>query len=267
MAEARVVSGITSTLISDNDMTELIEDVEYQVEKFLNCDFTPAIEIDVKDGNGKSVIFTSKSPLLTVRSLETNETSVTLTDIDFKRGGMIRLLSTATPPGFTYKRKSVIIKYVHGHVEWDKLVETTTDAASTSGTSVALSVVSESGFSTADWIEVLGTDGNKEAAQITGTSSGTITVDELIDSHVSGSNVRLLSINKVFLKLIKIYVGIAANVRAEGQSFADITGYTIEGFQVQKGEPFTQFREAIIQLTKQKDELLGKIRSMPGIVI
>ena len=66
---------------------------------------------------------------------------------------------------------------------------------------------------------------------------------------------------------MKLYVGIAANVRAEGQSFADITGYTIEGFQVQKGEPFTQFREAIIQLTKQKDELLSRVRSTPGIVI
>ncbi len=267
VAQARVVSGITSTLIDDSDMTELIEDVEYQVEKFLNCNFTPSVEIDVVDGNFKSVIFTKKSPLLTVRSLVTNDTTMDLTNIETKRGGLIRLTSDSTIPVFTFKRKSVIIKYVHGHVEWDKLTGTETDAAAIVGTSIALSVTSETGFATGDWIEVFGTDGFREAAQITGTSSGTITVDQLVQSHNSGSIVRLLKIDKTFEKLIKIYVGIAANVRAEGQSFADITGYTIEGFQVQKGEPFTQFREAIIQLTKQKDELLRKVRGMPGIVI
>lgn len=267
VAQSRVVSGITDALISDPDMEELIEDVEYQVEKFLNCNFAPSVEIDVLDGNSKSVIFTRKSPVLSVRSLISNETDIDVTTIDFKRSGLIRLLSSTTPPVFIFKRKSVITKYVHGHVQWDKLTNTEIDSASAAGTSVALSVSSEAGFSTDDWIEIFGTDGNKEAAQITGTASGTITVDQLIDSHVSGSLVRLLKIDPTFLKLIKIYVGIAANVRAEGQSFADITGYTIEGLQVQKGEPFTQFREAIIQLTKQKDELLSKIRSIPGIVI
>ncbi len=248
-------------------MTELIEDVEYHVEKFLNCNFTPSVEIDVQDGSAKSIIFTKRSPLLTVRSLNSNETDIDVTTIDFKRGGMIRLLTSTTPPVFIFKRKSVIIKYVHGHVEWDKLIETETTGASIAGTSIVLAVTSETGFSTGEWIEIFGTDGNREAAKITATASGTITVDQLIDTHVSGSLVRRLAINNTFLKLIKIYVGIAANVRAEGQSFADITGYTIEGFQVQKGEPFTQFREAIIQLTKQKDELLDKVRGMPGIVI
>lgn len=267
VAQARVVSGITSTLIDDSDMTELIEDVEYQVEKFMNADFVPAVEIDVMDGNARSLIFTKRAPLLTVRSVESNTTSVSLDEIDFKHSGQIRLLSGAEVRTFQFKRKTVIIKYVHGRVSWDKLTETTTDAASTAGTSVALSVASESEFTTNDWIEVFGTDGNREATKVTGTSSGTLTVDELIDSHVSGSQVRLLKIDNTLLKLIKIYVGIAANVRAEGQSFADITGYTLDEFQVQKGEPFTQFREAIIQLTKQKDEILKKVRPTPGILV
>lgn len=267
VAQARVVSGITSTLIDDADMTELIEDVEYQVEKFLNSNFTPAVEIDVQDGNRKSAIFTRRSPLLSVRSLETNDATIDLTSIDFKRSGLIRLTSDSQNPVFTFKRKGVIIKYVYGRVQWDKLTSTDTTSASTAGTSVALAVTSETDFATDDWIEIFGTDGNREAAQITSTAASTITVDELINAHNSGSLIRLLAIDKTFLKLIKLYVGIAANVRAEGQSFADITGYTIEGFQVQKGEPFTQFREAIIQLTKQKDEVLSKVRGMPGIVI
>ncbi len=267
VAQARVVSGITTTLISDPDMEELIEDVEYQVERFLNCNFTPSVEIDTVDGNRKSVLFTKRSPLLTVRSLETNDTAISIPSIDFKRSGLVRLTSDSTIPVFTFKRKGVIIKYVHGRVNWDKLTSTESDADTIVGTSVAISVTSETGFAVGDWIEFFGTDGFKEASQITATSSGSITVDQLVYTHESGSLVRLLKIDNTFLKLIKLYVGIAANVRAEGQSFADITGYTIEGFQVQKGEPFTQFREAIIQLTKQKDELLSKVRGMPGIVI
>lgn len=267
VAQARVVSGITDTLISDPDMEELIEDVEYQVEKFLNCNFTPSVQIDIQDGNRKSVIFTKRAPLLTVRSLKTNDTAISLPNIDFKKSGLIRLTSDSTQPVFTFKRKGVIIKYIHGRVEWDKLTETDTTSDSIVGTSIALDVTSESGFEINDWIEIIGLDANKETAKITATSANSITVDELIDTHESGSLIKKLVIDQTFLKLIKLYVGIAANVRAEGQSFADITGYTIEGLQVQKGEPFTQFREAIIQLTKQKDELLSKVRSTPGIVI
>lgn len=265
--QSRVVSGISTDLISDPDMEELIEDVEYQVERFLNCNFTPSTEIDIVDGNSKGVIFTKKGPLLSVRSLKTNDTTISIPTIDFKRSGLIRLTSDSTLPLFTAKRKSVIIKYIHGRVSWDKLTETESSAATAIGTSVAISVTSESDFAKDDWIEFYGTDGFKEAAKITTIASGVITVDQLVFTHESGSLVRKLSIDQTFLKLIKLYVGIAANVRAEGQSFADITGYTIEGLQVQKGEPFTQFREAIIQLTRQKDELLSKVRSIPGIVI
>ena len=267
VAESRVVSGITSTLIDDPDMEELIEDVEYQVERFLNCNFTPSVEIDTVDGNRKSTMFTKRSPLLSVRSLETNDTAISIPTIDIKRSGLVRLTSDSTQPVFTFKRKGVIIKYVHGRENWDKLTETESSADTAVGTSIAISVDSESGFAVDDWIEFYGTDGFREAAKITVVASGVITVDQLVFTHESGSLIKKLSIDGTFLKLIKLYVGIAANVRAEGQSFADITGYTIEGLQVQKGEPFTQFREAIIQLTRQKDELLSKVRSTPGIVI
>ena len=268
VAQARVVSGISSTLISDNDMTEMIEDIEYQVENFLNANFSPSVQIDVMDGNSKSVIFTKKAPLLSVRSVETNEISVSLDEIDFKKGGQIRLLNGAEARSFQFKRKSVIIKYIHGRVKWDKLTETTSSNAETAGTSVVVEVPATTGFAIGNWIEIFGTDGNREAAQITAVVTDTsLTVDELIDTHVAGSQVRLLKIDKTILRLIKLYVGIGANARALGQSFDDITGYSIEDFQVQKGEPFTQFRETIIRLDNDKKEILKKVRPTPGILI
>ena len=267
VAQARIVSGITVALISDDDMTELIEDVEYQVEAFLGTSFAPAVEIDVRDGTRRNVIFTKRAPLLSVRSITSDSVSITPSKVDFKPSGQIRLLNEAEAAIFAFRRKSVIIKYVYGRVTWDRLTETTTSNAEVAGTSVVVEIPATTGFAIGDWVEIFGTDGNKEAAKITALVTDTsITLDELIDTHVAASQVRLLKIDKMINKLIKIYVGIAANVRAEGQSFADITGYTIGEFQVQKGEPFTQFREAIIQLTKQKDELLKKVQPTPGIV-
>ena len=181
--EARVVSGITTDLISDPDMEELIEDVEYQVEKFLNCNFTPSVQIDIQDGNYKSVIFTQRAPLLTVRSLKTNDTAISLANIDYKRSGLIRLTRDSTLPVFIAKRKDTIIKYVHGRVEWNKLTETDTTSDSIVGTSIVLDVTSESDFAVGDWIEIIGLDANKETTKITAVGTNTITVDELIDTH------------------------------------------------------------------------------------
>jgi len=266
VAEARIVSGVDSTLISDADMTELIQDIEFQVEQWLNMDLTPHVEIDVHDGNNKKGIYTKRGPLLTVRALTTNGTTVDVSNVDHRASGRVRLLSTTTTPTFVKVDNGVMIQYVHGRVEWDKATETTTDAASTAGTSTALSVVSETGFTTNDWVSVKGTDGNFEATQITSTASGTITVDETVFAHNSGSLVRLYHINPTITRFIKVVVGIAANTRAVGESFDDITGYTIEDFQVQKGEPFTQFREAVARLIQERDEILKRLRPWPGIV-
>lgn len=268
VAEARVVSGLDDTQISDADMTEFIEDIEFEIERYMNARFTPFVEIDTIDGNAKNSIFTKKAPLLTVRSLESNDSSISIIDIDFNKTGRIRLGTTSETQAFLQKKNSVIIKYVHGRVDWDLTTETATDTASAVGTSVALSVLSETDFSANDWVEIFGTDGFREVAQISGApTTGEIVLDQLIYTHASGSLIRKLEIAPLMKRLIKVCVGIAAVTRAVGQSFDDIVGYTIGEFQVQKGEPFTQFRETIVRLTKQKDEILKRVRPTPGILV
>lgn len=267
MSDARVVSGIISTQITDVDMTDLIEDVEFEVERQMNSRFTPFVDIDVLDGNSKNSIFTRRSPLLTVRLLKTNDTTIDLTTIDFSKPGRIRLGSDSVKQKFLEKKNDVIIQYVYGRVSWDLLTDTTTDAVSAVGTSVALSVVSETGFATDDWIEIFGTDGNRESAQISSTASGTITVDQLVQTHVSGSIIRKIEIEPIMKRLIKVIVGIVAVSRVVGESSTAITGYSISEIQVQKGEPFTQLREQANQLIRQRDEIQKRVRPTPGIQV
>lgn len=249
-------------------MGQITEDIEYQVEKFLNCDLTPHIEFEVQDGNAKQTTFTKRAPLLTLRALEINDTTIDVSKLDFKKSGMITLLNTSSNLAtFTGLKKRVFLKYVHGRVEWDKLTETTTDALIEVGTSVNMSVVSESGFQVGNWVEIKSFDGNIETTKITATGAGSITVDELVFDHLSGATVRLMKISPVIRRFIKLWASIAAVTRAVGQSFDEITGYTMGEFQVQKGEPFTQFRETIVRLEQQADTLMKSLRPTPGIVI
>lgn len=267
IAEARAVSGLSVDIISDDDMDEFITDIEYQMEKFLNADFTPHIQIDSLDGNNKPTIFTNRAPLLTVRKLQINDADINIANIDFKKSGIIRLLNNATKATFTRLRKSIFIKYVHGRVQWDKETETESTSDIDIGTSVAIPVSSETGFTTGDWIEISSFDGNIEHSKITSTATSSITVDELVFDHESGAIIRLMQLDPTIKRLIKVWVGIATVTRAVGQSFDDITGYTLGEFQVQKGEPFTQFRETIVRLESQAKDLMSKLRPTPGILV
>lgn len=269
VAQARVISGISSTQVSDDDMTQMIEEIEYQAEHYLNRSFSPLTVIDVQDGNSMNAIFTNHSPLLALISLKSNDVSIDVTNTRTTRGGRIRIdTSNSGVPGvFTRIKEGVVIKYLTGDLAWDRQNQTTTTAATTVGSSVAISVSDESGFTTNDYIEISGTDRTTEAAKITGTSSNTITVDNLYRAHESGSLVNLLKLDLTIRRYMEVLVAIGANIRAVGESFDDITGYTIGEFQVQKGEPFTQFREAINQFIKERDILERKIGSKPGIVV
>lgn len=267
VADVRVVSGIDSDTISDADMTDIIEDVEFEIERDMNSRFTPFVEIDVLDGNYKNTIFTKKAPLLSVRSLSIDGTSVDLETIDISQSGRIRLGDSSSPGLFTEKKNAVVVKYIFGRVGWDLVTATTTTADVEVGTSVEISVSSESGFTTNNWILIFGTDGTREYAQITGTDTGKITVDQLVNDHVSGSIIRKVEIEPIMERLIKVVVGIAAISRVVGESSTSITGYTLTEFQVQKGEPYTQLKEQANQLIKQRDAILSRVRPTPGIQI
>lgn len=268
-SSVRRTVGIDSSQISGADVADIIAEVEPQVERYLNTTFTPKTRIEVKDGNGTTRIFTEKNPLMTVRELKIDGTTEDPAHLLITRGsGKIELntngsLSTST---FTMKQKCIIIKYVYGWLE-ESTVTTTTTAASTAGTSVTLSVADICTFAADDWIDIYGMDGYKESAKITATDTGEITVDQLVYSHESGSIIYKLQISPIVTKLMNVVCALAMVARIIGQSYTDIVGYTMVEFSVQKGEPYTQWRETAQQLIKERDELIASLRPRPSVVV
>lgn len=268
-AQVRTLVGIESTQISDDDVDDLIYDVEFQLERYFNTTFTPKLEIEKLDGNGKNSIFINNVPLLAVRTLKDDTTSIDLSTIDFSRSGRIRLGDTSTVTSFTDKKNIVIVEYYYGYREFPTSggTETTTSADVDAGSAVAISVSSETGFATNDWVEIYGVDGNREVSKVTGTATGTITVDALKFDHDSGSLVRKLEVPVHILRLMKVCSALAMVSRIVGDSADDIVGYTMGEFQVQKGEPYTQWRETALQLVRERDELMSRIQINPGVSI
>jgi len=267
--EVRRISGVTSiNLAPDADVTASITEAESEVEKYLNTTFTPRERIDIIDGDDTIRVIVDKNPLMALRALKINGTSITIDGNLFisKESGKIELNSDGSPEEtrFKKKKKTTIIKYIYGSMEESPILTSTTVAA-TAGSAVALTVSDEIGFSVNDWIEIYGMDGNRESAKVTVVATTTITVDVLSFAHESESTVVKLQVNDTIKKLMRIIAGIALVARVVGESFDDITGYTVGEFQVQKGEPFTQWRETALQLQKEAREILARIKPRPAI--
>ena len=264
VASVRRTVGILVAEISDIDVEAIITEVEPQLERYYNTSFTPKERIDVLDGNGTYRIILDKNPLLAVREIKIDGTTEDPAHLHvFRESGKIELNSDATTSTFLEGSQKIVVKYIYGMVE-ESSTSTTTSAAEVAGTSVSIAVASISGFLDNDWVEIYGMDGFKEVAQIDGTpSAGAIIVDKLVYSHEAGSTVMKLAVNPVFTKLMNVVCGIAMVARIIGQSYTDIVGYTMGEFSVQKGEPYTQWRETASQLIKERDDLMGRIKARP----
>lgn len=266
--DVRRTTGLDSDEISDTDMEGIIEEVESELPRILNTALSPKERIDFLDGNGTNRIFVKKLPLIAVRQIKIGGDSVTIDgNVKFYSSGRIYLDDVNGSPDVSYfkKEKQVnVIRYLYGDMEKSD-TSTTTDAESSTGTSVTVSVNDESGFSDDDWVEIYGMDGNREVAQITGTDTGEITVDELRKTHESGSYVYKLQTKEIYKKLLNVLASIMASLRMIGTTYTFNTGYSISEFNVQKGVPYTHWREVLEKLIKVRDDLLSRIKPKPSI--
>lgn len=265
LASVRRTSGIASAEISDEDVKAIIDECEPQVERHYNTKFTPKEFIEDLDGNGTYRVVLRNNPLLAVRDLYIDGTQEDVSTLYiYKSSGKIELTNTSTASVFKEGSKKVVVKYLYGWLE-ESSTTTNTDTVSVAGTSVALSVDSSTGFTADDWVEVYGMDGNREIAQVSATDTGEITVDQLVFGHVSGSVVVKIEIPTIFKKLINVVCALAMVARIVGQSYTDIVGYTLDEFHVQKGEPYTQWRETATQLIKERDRLMSEVKPRPCV--
>lgn len=270
IASVRRTSGILIGEIADDDVTAIIAECEPQVERFLNTSFTPKERIDVLDGNGTIRIFVKKNPLLAIRALKIDgDTEDPANLYVYKESGKIELDTTASLTNSTFKSgsKKVRVKYIYGWLE-ESSTSSTTSAAEVAGTNVSIALASITDFADEDWVEIYGMDGHREVAQINATpGAGAIVVDQLVQTHESGSTVVVLQVHEIFKKLVNIVCALAMVARIIGQSYTDIVGYTMTEFSVQKGEPYTQWRETAAQFIKERDLLLNKIKRRFSIVV
>ncbi len=260
LVSVRRTVGIAAAQISDTDVGAIIAEVEPQVEREFNTKFTPTERIDILDGNNTYRIMLDKNPLLAVRELKIDGDTEDPAHLNvYKESGKIELDSSQDLTNSTFKEgsKKIRIKYIYGYVE-DSSVSSTTSAAEVAGTSVSIALASITGFTENSWVEIRSMDGNVEVAQINAApGAGAIVVDQLVLGHESGSTVVQLQVNQIFTKLMNIFCSIAMVARIVGESYTDIVGYTMTEFSVQKGEPYTQWRETATQLIKERDRLMG----------
>ena len=266
VAEVRRICGIAAAEISDTDVGLMIVDAEAKIPRFFNTYFKPTEVIEINDGEGTSRHHLEKNPVLGVRALKIDGTTVDPDDLELqKESGYIFLGTGAEVPTFSSKRNSVVVKYVYGSVIHSQTVSTTSSAATIAGTGVSVSVASETGFAENDWVEILGMDGYREAAKITATGVGSITLDQLVLTDESGSSIVKLEVEHIFIELMNTVCAIACVARIIGQSYTDIVGYTLAEMHVQKGEPYTQWRETANQLIRLREDIMSRISIRPAI--
>lgn len=266
IASIRRTCGIAVAEINDVDVEATITEVEKQVSRFFNTQFAPTEIIEIANGDGTNRHLLDYNPVLSVRALKIDGTTEDTANLEvYTDSGYIYLGQSATTSVFTTKRNSVVIKYIYGTLVYST-TNTTTSAAITAGTAVSVGVADETGFLANDWIEIVGMDGHREAAKINSVSADTMILDKVILTHESGSVVTKLEIDVNFKKLMNIICSIALVARIIGQSYSDIVGYTLGELHVQKGEPYTQWRETANQLIRERDEIMARISIRPRIV-
>ncbi len=266
VASVRRTVGIATAQISDADVGGFIDEAEPEIARFYNTFFTPTEKIEILDGDGTNRLLLNQNPLLSVRELKIEGTTEDPANLEiWKDSGYIFLGEDATASYFVNKKNQIVVKYIYGTVE-NSSVSTTTTAAEVAGTAVSVGVASETGFTALDWVEILGMDGKREVAQVSSTDTGILILDQLVQTHESGSTVTLLQINENFTKLMNIFAALAMVGRIVGESYTDIVGYNIDDFRVQKGEPYTQWRETAIQLIKERDLIMSRITIRPYIM-
>ena len=269
VADVRRTCGIENDVISDADVTTLITEATKAVEKYLNSAVTPTDVIEHLDtdlGTGSTIIFTTYSPILSVKQVKVDTTTVSPKYVKVYRGGKLVLTSDAEETEWNDSDPQANhIKYSYGLLK-DSTTETTTTAEITSPTTdYSISVSSTAGLSVDDYIRIYGMDGYSEVTKITLIGSGTITADVYLP-HENGSIVNLQEIPTAIDRLIEIITSIMMIARMVGQSYTDIVGYGLEGFNVQKGEPYTQWREAYLELDKERQLLLKSVRPISKVV-
>ena len=261
VANVRTASGAPSSLISDSDIEHAISIVEPQVERQMNTKFKPTHRIDVLDGIDKDRIYTDKNPLLKVKSLKSNDSSITASSLIIDKGpGRIRFGDDSEASQFVVKAHNVIIEYYFAYLIEDDDNRTTTNGAIVAGSSIDVVLDDAESFAVDDWVEIYGVDGFREVAKITAVVGTTMTVDNLIFSHVDGSIFVKQKIPEFIQRYMELEAAIYVAISAIGETYTFNASYQLADLQVTKGVPYTHWRESVEKCIKERETLRKRIK-------
>lgn len=259
LAKVRATSGIGIDLINDNDGITILTGVEASIEKYLNTKFIPTDTFEILNGTGTERLSLSKSPVLNVLAVRIGDTDISTNYVDFLKSGVLILTDSAEESSWKITKPLYCkIKYRYGLVNKSN-ISSTIDAAESSGSSVVVVVADGSLFSDNDWVMIESMDGKIETTQIISGGTTEDLVMNLSYDHEAGSIITLLEVPPDVDRFAQVCCALAFVSRVVGESYTDIVGYDIGDFHVQKGEPYTQWRETATQLFREKTELMKNI--------
>jgi uncharacterized protein YqfB (UPF0267 family) len=267
ITDVRSASGATESLISDADITAIITNSQLQVTSAYNIYTEPTKKIDIIDGSN------SQDAVLNVPNMtkvnypyiwKMLQLNVQGTDLDLEyiqinpERGTFRIEPNEGSTyrlAYTYKTR---IKYLSAFMERSSIItESTTDTIA--GDSIAIAVDDESNFTVGDWIVIEGADGNIEATKITATDTNEITVNNLVQSHESESVITVLKTEECLKQFVLYDVCTNVSNYIIGNTSNVATGYTYPEYSVQKGVPYTHWRESAERFGRKRDEFKKKI--------
>ncbi len=268
VSDVRNACGIPSSLASDSAIEHSISIVEPLTERAMNTKFEPTQRIDYLDGTGVGYFYTDKNPVLRVDALKSDDESLDVSSLNvYHSSGKVAVGVDSSTTNFIEKQKSIIVKYRYGLLDRDEGTQTTTDGSVSAGTSVTVTVDDESGFSSGDWVEISGMDGNREVAKITSISGSDITVDRLNLSHEDESTFIKLQIPSFIKRFMELEASIYVGLNAIGATYTFNASYSLADLQVSKGVPYTHWKESLQKAIKEREGLRSMIKPRPKIMV
>lgn len=265
LAKVRAACGIGTDLIPDNDGVIILTGVEAAIERYLNTKYVPTDVFEIKDGSGTDRLCLDKNPVLNVLAVRIGTTDISTKYVDFEEHGLLILTDDAEKSKWeTTESRYCKVKYRYG-LMGKSSTSSTNDAAISSGSSVTVTVADGSSFSNDDWVMIEGIDGKIETTQIISGGTTNDLVMNLSYNHEADSTVTVLETLPEIDRFAQVCCSLAFVARVVGESYTDIVGYNIGDFHVQKGEPYTQWRETAVQLIKERNMLITSIGIRPSI--
>lgn len=269
VARVRTAIGIASGTISDADVTSLIADAEKEVDRLMNTTYEPKRVIEYIDEYtlNSGWILLRKYPVVHVNSITIDGTTVSPAHVKVYPAGRLYLSTSAEETMWEgTDPQDNIIEYRYADME-ESTTESTLDGATVAdATTLDVAAGDGSSFSADDYIKVFYTDGNEEIVKVTNVATDTLTVSPALRrAHADGSYVVKMQVPQLVVRLTDVTVALMMVARIVGESYTDIVGYSLEGLQVQKGEPYTQWRETATQLLKERESILRSMRPKPAV--